>query len=245
MSEARIQVLARGERVPRPLLTALYGIGAPEQDAVLRSLSLWAQRLFPAMPSPIGPGDAVSRWALESFYQFHRLLTPRSAAGRLGMSLESFLLIQEQLFALGHEIPDLVALPRVAYTESGMSRFHTIFPTLSQTVFGSHTDYCEDLHYALRALGLTVDPVHDPTSVLLGDTTPDFGHDWDVVTDGPVGLRYQIWLDFGRKPLQLSPDLCSYVTFARFEAHLRPHVHRYREVDGDLLREVRRRGGIA
>lgn len=155
------------------------------------------------------------------------------------MSLESFRNVDVQLRVEGLRPPGFSEFNGAAYTEAGLSRLHMMFPDLANTVFADHSDYCEALHETLRAQGIDVEDVRDPTSRVLGDQEPDYGYEWDIVTDGPVGLRFQVWLDFGRKPINLSPDVCSYVTFIQFETQLRSFLHPYRPVDEDLLQEVR------
>jgi hypothetical protein len=51
----------------------------------------------------------------------------------------------------------------------------------------------------------------------------DFASDFDCITFEPIGLRHQVWLDFG-KPINLSPDVCGIHTYARHSRLLRPFL---------------------
>ena len=73
------------------------------------------------------------------------------------------------------------------------------------------------------ALGITVTPVHCLTSQVIGETPPDFAHDFDSITNEPMGISFQLWLET-EKPIQLRPDSCSWITYIRFEDVLKDQV---------------------
>jgi len=55
--------------------------------------------------------------------------------------------------------------------------------------------------YTLKSnlrLDVDVTPIICTTSRMLGDEPPEFGRDLDIITEEPMGLPYQIWLDTGK-----------------------------------------------
>jgi hypothetical protein len=92
---------------------------------------------------------------------------------------------------------------------------------LTHYVFGDHRDYCQQLHQEIeRDLNVKVTPVYCVTSVAASETPVDYGHDFDCLTFQPIGIKYQVWLDF-KKPMYLSPDRCGSAFYVQNESLLK------------------------
>jgi hypothetical protein len=182
----------------------------------------------------------VSRFKLEEFLAREKLLTPRQAAYRLGMTIAS--LDAAVGYALNESwvIPGLFGVSGVVYRKEIIDHLHRHFPPLARKVFANHSNYVRALHAAFAEAGVTVEPVPDVVATLLGEG--DLAADIDVVTAGGVGLRYAVWMDFG-KPFFLEPDKTSMLTFIRFEKELRRFIPAHTQVDEGLLEKVRQAAG--
>lgn len=108
--------------------------------------------------------------------------------------------------------------------ETFIREFNRHFPSLQFRIFSDHNDFCICLHEAIMEdLGVKVTSIRCVTSEALGENPAVFAHDYDAVTLDPIGIRYQVWLDF-KKPMNLRPDACSLKLYAEQKDILRPYV---------------------
>lgn len=214
---ARLQQLK--ERLcPLDLLVAHHGMRLAD-GRLLGAWRAWAARR--RKPVQVQVGERYDRHALESFLQEEELLPVKWAAARLGMTRASFEAVLAILQERGR-LPALRDLGEDVVDERLVKNFHTLFPALRSTLFANHTAYCTSVHEAVRDdLGHAVTPLRCRTAEALGED--DFADDFDAITDWPMGLRYQVWLETA-KPMNLRPDACTTLLYARAAEELRPLV---------------------
>lgn len=214
---------ARLKELKRPLcspalLEAHHGVRLPDEK-LLGAWRVWAgTRRRPVLIQSDGLYD---RYAFETFLQQEELLPVKWAAARLGMERSSFEEILAELEEKGR-LPETRDLGASVVDERLVRNFQTLFPALRSTLFSNHNSFCESLHEAVKDdLGLTVAPLRCKTAEALEED--DFANDFDAITDWPMGLRYQVWLETG-KPMNLRPDACSVLLFSRAKEELEPLV---------------------
>lgn len=203
-------------------LAAIYGLTLPELE---RDFIRWGR--LQRRPREVIRGDQVSRFALESYFQQRKVLPIKWAAAKLGMAAAS----------LVNAIAALEASGRVDRVRDGSENlvaedldriFIGALPPLQNRIFGKHDDFCRRLHEAISNelgthLPTPVEPLHCITARRIQPGDPDFAYAFCALTDAPIGLRYRIWLDFG-KPLNLTPDMCSYVAYFDNRELLQPYL---------------------
>jgi hypothetical protein len=216
------------EWVPFEVIELLNGI--KRDDAQLwGAFQAWSLRL--RRPREVLRPNEVNRHAFESYLQQSRLLPEKTAAVRVGMSLDSFQDVLDTLDKKGNIVVNTRDFLQQVVTESLIREFPSLFPALQNRIFGDHDDFCSRLHAAIKDdLGIEVKPVRCETSEALGQDPADFAYDHDCFTGRPIGLRYQVWLDF-KKPMNLRPDACSMKLYVEKEAQLKPLVFAGREPD--------------
>ena len=161
------------------------------------------------------------RYAFEMFLQSQRLLTRKYAAARLGMEPDSLDRLLPELPRIG--LSKKYAVYRGITDESVSEDLVRTLPGLRFRTFGTHDSFCELLHGALhQALELEIRPLFCATADQLGDQRM-YASTWDNITLLPLSVKHSLWLDF-KKPLDLSPDRCSKLFFARHRDELRTHL---------------------
>lgn len=171
------------------------------------------------------PGK-VNRFYLELFLQSRELVPVRFAAVELGMDVKSF---REMLDAardrgLVSKAEAEGEFPGI-YRQTLVRDFHKRFDVLKGMLFLTHSGFVSMLHGQISdVLGVTVTALSCIASQAMGDSPPDYARSFDIITDDPIGNRYQVWLETG-KPIQLRPDACSYLTYLRHEAALRGNTY--------------------
>jgi hypothetical protein len=199
-----------------------YGIKLwDEPSVVLASFRVWAEGHC-RDPQVIKP-DAIDHWRFETFLQHRELIPERLASIQLGMSQESFrkmleLMSGETLITPAEEKGNGQGI----YSSNFIRDIYMRFAGLQRRVFGSHTGYIQRLHATIAAeLGFKPEAQFCITSLLLKEDPPVAAYEYDILTNEPIGIRYQSWLDFG-KPLNLKPDACSLVTLVKNYDLLQP-----------------------
>ncbi len=207
------------EWVPFEVIHGLFGIER-QDERLWGSFGAWAahDRRSREVLRP----DRVSRHAFETYLQRSGLLPRKVAGARLGMSEASFEDVLERLIEQGAHNESNVSPQLVP--ETVVRRMGDHFPGLRHTIFPDHDSFCQQLHAEIQKdLGFTVTPMHCVTSRAVDPNTPDFAYSFDCLNGEPIGLRFQVWLDF-RKPMYLRPDACSLKLYAKQEDLLRPFV---------------------
>jgi hypothetical protein len=165
-----------------------------------------------------------SRFVFEGFLQHYRLLPRRSGALQLGMTSESLGQTIEALTLKGWiDINDLT-MPSDLIDESFIRSIYTLFPSMQGVLFTDHTDFCRQLHEAIRnEFKITVDTVYCTTSQARGDNPVEIANSICVVSHQPSSIRNEIMMDFG-KPISLPPDTCSRILIEQNLNDLKPFV---------------------
>jgi hypothetical protein len=203
-------------------LAAIYGLTLPELE---RDSIRWGR--LQRRPREVIRGDQVSRFALESYFQQRKVLPIKWAAAKLGMAEASLVNAIAALEASGRV--DRVRADSGNLLPEDIDRiFIGALPPLQNRIFGKHDDFCRRLHEAIsNELGPhlegPIEPLHCVTARRLHPDDPDFAYAFCVITDAPIGLRYRIWLDFG-KPFNLTPDMCSFVAYSENTDLLRHYL---------------------
>jgi len=194
------------------LLQELYGLNLSQDSALMSALRSWSQSLRkPGLEVMKHGGHLVHRHYLETFFQVRKLLPFKQAAARLGMDEESLKRVRMGLEPRGFYFASLVSEQLVS--EPQLRDIVQFSADLAHRIFGNHDDFCRRLHEALaKELGIQVNALHCITSETLHEKPVDYAYEFDVITLEPVGLRYQVWLDF-KKPLHLKPDCCATKTY--------------------------------
>jgi hypothetical protein len=216
-----------------------YGIvlgSAPQ--SFLAQYRIWSERYRHLDASVAITDGRINRHILELFLQQRELVGLWEGAINLGMMPDSFIKTLEtgsdKGFFSDPEAKGEFPSARV-FRASLTADFHKRFPTLRNFTFSSFSGYCNRLHAAIKEeLGVEVKPAYCATSIKLGEEPKEFAHDYDSITGEPMGLPFQVWLET-RKPIQLKPDVCSWLTFANHESVLAEYADmqnraRYQEV---------------
>jgi hypothetical protein len=209
------------------LLIELYGIDLQNDGRLLGAFRTWSIRFRRNQPvERQRGGHEFNRHEFETFLQTNGLVPFRWGAVELGMTEDS---LRQTLDALEGDSMPVRLTPPISdqlVEENVVRDLHKWFPTLRGRIFSTHDSKCGALHNAIRAqYGIDVKPLHCVTSQVLDPTEPDYAAVFDAITLDPVGLRYQVWLDF-KKPFNLRPDCCSLKLFAQERTLLEPYVMR-------------------
>lgn len=204
----------------------LWGLDLVGEPRFVAHFRAWASRFLGTSDvTRAGRGGlSVDRWALESFLVQNGLTSWKWAAVYLGMDESTLRAIVDRLEGTGvsTQIPSAVSDQVVRQREA--SQLFKAFPAIRHRLFSDHSRMCRTVHEAVRAeLKIDVVPVVCVTSAVLDSGEPDIAAAFDAITLEPVGLRYQVWLDT-RKPVNLHPDVCSLLFYAKNEADLRDLV---------------------
>ncbi len=206
-----------------------------EASGIPAQFKIWAASY--ARRGPVMKPGLIHRFEFERFLQSREVLPIRYAALHLGISVRSF---QDLLAAMISQ--DLLAEPETwspmmgMYSTPFIRSLYKRFGRLQHKVFSSHGGFVRSLHEEVHGvLGLAVTPVHCTTSKALGEDPVEPAVDFDILTDDPIGLEYQVWLDF-KKPISLRPDACSTITYLRHERVLDPYLLAKRDGMVDELR---------
>jgi hypothetical protein len=196
-----------------------YGIRFPARRLVGSFLAWGHNRTRPLQVAREGKLD---RHAFESYLQAAQWIPMKWAAARLGMTPSSFEAVVARMVEKGldvHGVLDIDGrLDPQLILEVAIQNFRDHFPALQNMFVVEYQIYCERLHAAIREdLDFEVEPLRCITSEKLREEPIFYAHEYDAVTLEPVGLHWQVWLDFG-KPINLYPDVCATSTYAEHEA---------------------------
>jgi hypothetical protein len=203
----------RNDWIDESTLSEMYGLALTER-ALGSDFIRWGR--LQRRPRDVVRGDQVSRFALEHFFQQQKVLPIKWAAAKLGMtrsSLETAMIALEE----SGRVNAVRAGSENLVPEDIDRVFIQALPSLQNRIFANHDKFCGRLHEAIGTelaayLPVPIVPLHCITARQLHHDNPDFAYSFCVVTDEPTGLRYRVWLDFG-KPLNLPPDTCSFVAY--------------------------------
>lgn len=217
----------QGKRCSIELISQIYGLEFPD-ESLLGKFRAWAQQLRRIRDVEL-PGS-IDRHALETFFQTSKLIPEKWAAAKLGMADTSLHETLEELKNTGR-IPQVLNDTEQVIDENLIRGFYKYFASLRNVIFADHNDFCTKLHTAIREeLNYTVTALHCVTSEALRESPADYAYAFDAITLEPVGIKYQVWLDF-HKPMNLRPDCCSVKFYAAEKETLRPFLFAGREPD--------------
>jgi hypothetical protein len=169
--------------------------------------------------------DQYDHWHWETFLQRRELVPVTEAAAQLAMSVTDFREVADRFVTS----PGVSAVgnpwangSNCIVRKSFLRDFHKGFEGTRRVVFGNYPSYIQRIHEQIIGhLNYTPTRTNDESDVALGDTPPGPGYSIDCITQESVGMGRDVFLDTG-KPIQLRPDCCSWLTFARFEDILKP-----------------------
>jgi hypothetical protein len=203
----------------------LLGIDVPGDPRLQRAFRTWSSRFLAdddVLHTSLD-GLQVDRHALETFLVQNGLTSWKSASVYLGMPMVTLQEIVRRLEGAGVETEIASTVSDQVVRQREAARLFRAFPALRTRIFSDHSRMCRALHEAVRTdLAIDVTPVVCVTSAIL-DAEPDIAASFDAITFDPVGLRYQVWLETN-KPVNLQPDVCSLLFYAKNEADLRALV---------------------
>lgn len=200
-----------------------YGISITQQ--LQGSFLAWGRNR--PRPLEVMQAGRYHRHAFESYLQAGRWLPMKWAAVHQGMTQASFKEVVARLVEKGLDMHGVLdgRLEEHLIQEVAIQKFRDYFPALQNLFIPEYQDYCERLHEVIRAdLGITVEPLWCITSQWLGEERISYAHEYDAVTLEPVGLKWQVWLDFG-KPINLYPDVCATRTYVEHRALLESKLY--------------------
>ena len=187
------------------IFTELYGVTFPDQK-LIGSIRAWIQRVRRNMEIESADGK-INRYVFENYLQQRNMLPIKFAAFQLGMEIDSFKEVIGALAYQGQAEAGFSAVSDQLVDEAVIRRFTQFFKGTVNTIFSDQTSKCSALHSSIKdELEINVKPIYCETAQKLGE--PDFAYQADVITLKPIGIRFQVWLDFG-KPKNLRPDACS------------------------------------
>lgn len=231
--ETRVAKLQRKEFQDKSFFLETYGILDQEFDETSTNIDRWARRANAIFRK----GHDHSRWVFESYCQSFGLVPRLQASARLGMTTKSF--DRTVAWAAGIGVsPHLVTTSGGLFSEGFVASIHEQFPKLRTTIFSDQTQYSRLIHQALRDEGVEIEEAQDPTASKICARDIDLSYYVDIVTLEPIGIRFNVWLTFG-KPMSLEPDQISALTYARNEDALKPYLAPYARVDSELIKRLR------
>ena len=182
--------------------------------------------------------QTINRNLFEIFLQKRDLVGVRGAAVQLGMRESSFKNVLSALVSAGYVFENEASDDGVGIFQSSLLKsLYKRLPSLARMTFSTHSSFVDRLHNELRAIAdVKIEPLYDKTSEVIGENSKMYAHDFDIISDEPMGLPFQLWIETG-KPIQLRPDSCSWLTYLRFENTLKgqlmgaldPEIERYRD----------------
>lgn len=202
------------EFVPFNVLDLLYGI-QKEDELLWGGYVAWSVR-NKRQRLPID-SENINRYAFETFLQQMQLLPKSIAAAHIGMSESSF---EKLITAIEDRNGPFLNNEKFSDQVVPVSLIRSLreyIPALRHRIFGDHNGYCRFLHDAIKGdFNLEVEPLFCITSKTLAEKPSDYAYEFDCFTGDPIGIRYQVSLDF-RKPMYLKPDACSLKYFVENE----------------------------
>lgn len=248
----RIDMLL-SRNVDMAYIKAYYGLedptGLPDLMSDLSAVRGTLRKLPPDQP------EKLDRVVLETLFSTRHVLPKKWAAARLGMNEWLF----ELVFSNRKKLPIPMRKSYLEYDclidESFLNDLNGALPAFRFVTFSDHENYCDRLHDALRtALGLSDEQLaagklwcatdQAMNNVGLGDYPRRFGYYFDCITCEPLSPAHATWLDFA-KPLFLSPDRCSKLLYAKYEAEISSWKAGTRGPDDlDTYREAVEKGAL-
>jgi hypothetical protein len=203
---------------PAPDIEDWFGIELAQCQPLLRQYEIW---LTGNPDAAYRSGDSINRSKFEIFLNSRHLMTIKAAALQLALEEACFRDVMNAAKQKGF-VSDAEArgdFPNFFRSEL-VSEFHKRFPKLREKIFPSLAVYYDRLHTEIqRVLNVRVAPLKCPTARLFGED--DYATSLDAITAEAMSIRFKVFLDT-KRPLQLRPDACSWLTYFRFESILQP-----------------------
>lgn len=209
--------LLRAEWVQEDLIKELYGIDLNNEPKLLKALDFWSNKIGRKLR---GAG-AFNRREIEYFLYEWGVKSMKMAALSIGMTEDS---LRRTLAAMDPSyVENWIASPVSENMVRGKNFLKNIRQYFRYYCASNTEDDIEELHEDIRTrLGVDVEPVYCPVSMILGEKK--FGTVLDAITLEPIFSHHTVWMYTG-KPLYISPDVCSLATYLRYESVLKGQVN--------------------
>jgi hypothetical protein len=208
------------------LIQGLLGIDLIGDPQLAGAVRAWSERFRgdAQVERSTGTGRLIHRHVLETFLLQNGWVSWKWAAAHLGLDEGTLKVVVDRLAGEGIFSQLASGVSEQIIRQREAASLYRLFRSTRHKAFSSHSSMCRALHDAIGTeLKVDVQPLLCVTSVVLDPEKPDLADAFDAITLDPVGLRYQVWLDT-RKPVNLSPDVCSLKFYAKYETELRAHV---------------------
>ncbi len=195
------------------LVKEVYGVDLSEKSSLVVQFKLWAGRYDKDLTVI---GDDVDRWMFQLFLQDREWVPSTIAAPQLGLKKDDFENVlgkmKEKSFI--SEVEHGGLFPSV-YSKNFINDLPERLPSFPRQIWASRSSHVRAFHTALeKDLGFEVSLLLCSASIRFGDPDPEVSIEQDIITNEPIGLKYQDWMNFGQ-PIALKPDACSIFTLAQ------------------------------
>ena len=199
----------------------MYGININQE--IIEIIELWEKEQY-RRPHGFESDNSYNRLVFENFCLSNHLVPRKQASLKLGMKLASY---DQLIEVLEEKRPSFYNLkvssyPNYFYRSELLEGFEKIFEPLRNKIFSDYSNYCRQLHEAIKdGLAIPIEPEKCKVSLRLesSEEEADYANEIDCITLEPIGLRYQVWLQTN-KPMNLSPDRCGLHTYKANHAFL-------------------------
>ena len=198
----------------------IYNMDLWSRDSEAAGLfRVWADSLA-RKPKVLFP-DKIDRWAFERFLQIEQYLPTRNAAMRFAMSEIDFTNAVDLMCEKGM-LPSYTSKYKELrlFPISILDNLADHFKDMRFKFYNSQTEFINGFHNVIRKeLELDITTIYSECSKSLNETPIEVAYEFDIITDEPMGIAHQVWLDFN-KPLALKPDACSETTLNTYREYL-------------------------
>lgn len=216
----RLAMLRGGPDANLEYLKDYYGLDWPLSDA---NADVFDAFLRPSHSRQKHRKGMVSRIDIEGFMALNDLLPRKWAAAQMGMTTESLGEILKKIDTIGM-LRSRYEVGNEFVADSLRDDLVRHLPGIRFLVFSNHTDFCRRLHAeASKTLKVQIEPLFCATSDFLQEDPRRFAAHFDCITLQPLSTYHSLWLNF-HKPLNLPPDRCSKLYYAKNKGTLSPFL---------------------
>ena len=187
-AQARFKLL-RQRFWPLDEIRNWFGVDLSEGPrGLLAQYKTWVEQQPSVKTAPEAGEKQIERNRFELFLQKRELLGARASAARWGMDEKSFThVLQAALDKDYVSEAEQKGEFRGVYRAALISDFYKRLPGLAHTTFASYSGFVRRVHREIQSvLDVTVTPLFDPTSKVVGEDPPDFAYGFDSITNDPM-----------------------------------------------------------